>query len=138
MATLMGIEYNSVALPKRRPTICDNPVLALRNLNANDVMADDAAGEKLNEELKRFLICEKTERSANGYELNHILSRLAIFYNVQIHLLSSEGQRFKECSFPSRFDPTMEQIFLHLVRFQDNNNFHVELVQNRKQFQAFN
>ena len=47
--------------------------------------------------------------------------------------MCSQMQKLKKCSFPEKFDPQKEQIFLHLVH--QPHGFHVELIEDWKKFQ---
>ena len=98
----------------------------LTNINPFNVLADIQAGEKLNTEIERFFSFETSPRKTEGYDFNKILNSLSIFYNCQIHVFTSQGQNIKEASFPLQFDPSKEQIFLHMVRLPEN--FHLEVI----------
>ena len=61
------------------------------------------------------------------------MPHLSTFYNIQIHLFSSQSQRIKESSFPHKFEPKKEQVYLHHIRIGDK--FHLEVINDFGAFQ---
>ena len=133
LSTLLAMELNSIRMGNISKFCNKNSEAFLKDINEFNVLTDKFAGEKLQQEIERFFSMATSPKKEDGYELSSIMPHLSTFYNIQIHLFSSQGQSIKESSFPLKFDPTKEQVYLHHIRIGDK--FHLEVINDFGAFQ---
>ena len=68
--------------------------------------------------------------NAQGYNPELINNKLAEKYNVQIHIFSPSNSSFKIASYPSQYNPNIEQIYLSQTQDLFNSVLHYDTIIN--------
>ena len=83
--------------------------------------------------MRHFLETKNVQENKNGY-LRDINNKLQEYFNCQIHIFCENSSVFKIASYPAKYNPTMEQVYLLQTGNGDNGNLHYDAITNINQY----
>ena len=111
----------------------DFPYRDIANFIHGNILKVKKVGIWILGKLRHFLESKNVKQDIDGYSCE-INKKLQQYFNCQIHIFCNKSSEFKIASYPSTYNPAMEQIYLLQTEGNFGQNIHYEAISNISKF----
>ena len=104
------------------------------NKNNNLIFETAKAGKDVNKIITELLEEFSMTRNGHGYHPNDINAKLAQKFDIQIHIFCTNSTNFKIASYPRKYNPNIEQVYLLQTKSTNSSLLHYDTITNLKTY----
>ena len=109
----------------------DFPYRDISNFIQDNILKVKKVGFWILAKLRHFLQSKNVNQDSNGYT-SDINKKLQQYFSCQIHIFCNKSSDFKVASYPAKYNPSMEQIYIEQTEVGEN--LHYQAISNINQF----